>query len=482
MDTPVKVRIAPSPTGDPHVGTAYVAVLNLALARKNGGKFILRIEDTDRTRSTPESEKMIYESLRWLNLLWDEGPDTGGPCGPYRQSERWEIYAEHCKKLVETGAAYYCFCTAERLDKVRAVQQAAKQNPKYDGFCKSLKPEEVKAKIAAGEKYVIRLSIPPTGETSFDDLIRGHIAIQNSQLDDQVLLKSDGFPTYHLANVVDDHLMGVTHVMRAEEWISSTPKHVLLYKAFGWEPAKFAHLPLLRNADKSKISKRKNPTSLNWYRDQGYLPEALVNFLSLMGFSMPDGTDVYGFQKLVDNFSFDRVTTTGPVFDMKKLDWINGEYIRMMTDDELGKRLRAFGVTDVPEEAMKKMLPLVKPRLKKLSEFKDMTDFFFAEELQYESQALIPKNRDTKQTVEVLQKMLAFVESTPELQAKPLELAGTELATGLGWKMGDVFMILRIAITGKAVTPPLCESAEIIGKEKVAARLRRAIEKLTAIA
>ncbi|MBI3096667.1 MAG: glutamate--tRNA ligase [Planctomycetes bacterium] len=331
-----RVRIAPSPTGDPHVGTAYVALFNLAFARKHeGGKFLLRIEDTDRVRSTRASEEMIFEALRWLGLQYDEGPDVGGPCGPYRQSERSEHYRQWTGHLVERGAAYLCFCTPQRLDEVRKIQQAAKQPTKYDGHCRHLPADEGRRLLDAGTPHVVRLKVPVDGETRFTDLIRGEIVIANAQLDDQVLMKSDGFPTYHLANVVDDHLMGITHVMRAEEWIPSTPKHILLYAAFGWEPPKFAHVPLLRNPDKSKIAKRKAPTSLRWYALDGYLPEALLNFLALQGFSMPGGTEVFTFDEMAANFDFPRITTSGPVFDLKKLDWLNGMYIRKLTNAEL---------------------------------------------------------------------------------------------------------------------------------------------------
>ncbi len=287
---PVKTRIAPSPTGEPHVGTAYIALFNMALARRLGGKFILRIEDTDRQRSTKESERSIMETLKWLGIRWDEGPDVGGPCGPYRQSERSELYRKHAWELVEKGAAYCCFCTPERLEQLRKAQKAAKAPTRYDGRCRGLSPDEVRRRIDAGEKYVIRLKMPREGKTVFHDELRGKVEYENALIDDQILLKSDGFPTYHLANVVDDHLMGVTHVMRAEEWLPSVPKHVKLYEAFGWLPPKWIHMPLLRNPDKgkSKISKRKNPVSLRYYKKRGFIPEAMLNYLALMGWSFPE--------------------------------------------------------------------------------------------------------------------------------------------------------------------------------------------------
>jgi glutamyl-tRNA synthetase len=328
MSSTVCTRIAPSPTGDPHVGTAYVALFNYALAKKHGGRFVLRIEDTDRQRSNVESEEMIYEALRWLGLEWDEGPDKGGPQGPYRQSERSEIYREHVEQLVASGDAYPCFCTRERLEELRAHQKAEKLQFGYDGLCRSIPPEEAAARRAAGEEHVIRLAMPDRGDVTITDELRGPITFDWGQIDDQVLLKSDGFPTYHLANVVDDHLMGITHIIRAEEWISSLPKHVRLYEAFGWAPPVFCHLPLLRNADKSKISKRKNPVSLNHYRRAGYLPEAVLNYLALMGWTMPDERELFGLDEFVEAFTLDRISLGGPVFDVEKLTWLNGKVIR----------------------------------------------------------------------------------------------------------------------------------------------------------
>ncbi|MEJ2189476.1 MAG: glutamate--tRNA ligase, partial [Acidobacteriota bacterium] len=341
MARPVRTRIAPSPTGDPHVGTAYVALFNLAFARQHGGQFILRIEDTDRVRSDAASEAMIFDALRWLGLEWDEGPDVGGPHGPYRQSERAEIYREHAERLVASGDAYPCFCTKERLDALRAEQREKKLAFGYDGHCRSIPPEEAERRRKAGEAHVIRLAMPREGESVVRDLLRGVIRFPNEQIDDQVLLKSDGFPTYHLANVVDDHLMEVSHVIRAEEWISSLPKHVRLYGAFGWDEPVFCHLPLLRNADRSKISKRKNPVSLNYYRRAGYLPEAMLNYLALMGWTLPDEREEFTLEEFIDAFDLGRVSLGGPVFDLDKLTWLNGRWIRRTPVASLRERLRA---------------------------------------------------------------------------------------------------------------------------------------------
>src|SRR6185436_11240696 len=325
---PIRVRIAPSPTGDPHVGTAYVALFNYAFARKHGGQFILRIEDTDRERSSMASEAMIFEALHWLGLEWDEGPDKGGPHAPYRQSERSAIYREHAAELVKRGAAYPCFCSRERLDALREEQKAKKKNFGYDGHCRSIGLTEAARRQQAGEAHVIRLAMPREGQSVVHDLLRGDVTIDNAQVDDQVLLKSDGFPTYHLANVVDDHLMGITHVIRAEEWISSTPKHVELYDAFGWTAPEFIHMPLLRNADKSKISKRKNPVSLDYYADAGILPEAMLNFLGLMGWSFGGDREKFTLAEMLAAFDISRVRLGEPVFDLEKLSWLNGLYMR----------------------------------------------------------------------------------------------------------------------------------------------------------
>ena len=328
----MKTRIAPSPTGDPHVGTAYIALFNRCFAHQHGGKFLLRIEDTDQQRSTPKSEQEILDALTWLGLTWDEGVGVGGDHGPYRQSERADIYREYVEILLERGYAFPCFCSAQRLDEVRQAQMAAKQTPGYDGHCCSLDHSERQSRIQSGEPHVIRMVVPEQGECHFTDLLRGEVTIQWGQVDMQVLMKSDGLPTYHFANVVDDHLMGITHVIRGEEWINSVPKHVLLYQYFGWDAPEFCHMPLLRNPDKSKLSKRKNPTSVNYYRDMGYLPEAMVNYLGLMGWSMPGGEEKFSLTDMTSAFDIMRVSLGGPIFDVEKLDWLNGSCLLYTSD------------------------------------------------------------------------------------------------------------------------------------------------------
>ena len=318
------------------MGTAYMALFNLAFAKKHGGKMILRIEDTDQSRSSKKSEDAILSSLNWLGLHWDEGPDCGGDFGPYRQSERLNLYKEAIKKLVDAGYAYPCFCTAERLTELRKKQVENKETPRYDGHCLNLSEEEIEKKIKAGEKYVYRLKVPDDGVCRFNDELRGDVQFDWKQIDHQIIQKSDGFPTYHLASIVDDHHMGITHVIRGEEWINSTPKHILLYEGLGWEPPVFAHLPLLRNPDKSKLSKRKNPTSIDYYKDVGFLPEAVVNYLGMMGYTLPDQREIFDINEMSENFDIKRMSLGGPIFDIKKLKWLNGRYLReKLTPEEI---------------------------------------------------------------------------------------------------------------------------------------------------
>src|SRR4030088_2280893 len=367
-DGSIRVRIAPSPTGDPHVGTAYVALCNVALARQRGGTFVLRIEDTDRGRYIENSEGQIFDLLHWLGLDWDEGPDRGGPVGAYRQSERLPIYQKVAEKLVELGHAYLCWCTPERLEQMRAEQMKNKQPTGYDRMCLNLTRAQRAALPGFDERPVVRMRVPDHDvPLSFDDLIRGPT---NAPMpDDQVLLKKDGYPTYHLAVVVDDHEMGITHVLRAEEWISSMPKQLLLYQFFGWQAPRFAHLPLLRNPDRSKISKRKNPAArLLWFQEEGFLPEALVNFLALQGWSMPDGREIFTFDDIVAHFDVERFSPVGPVFDIDKLDWMNGKYIEALDDQEFLHRVHPFLHGFGQEGPLRILAPHLKTRVKRLKE------------------------------------------------------------------------------------------------------------------
>ncbi len=467
------------------MGTAYIALFNLCFARKNGGAMVLRIEDTDRARSTPESEQAILDSLHWLGLAYDEGPDVGGPHEPYRQSERTELYRREAEKLVDSGQAYYCFCTPERLAEVRAAQQARKEPAvRYDRHCRNLDPAEVRRRLDDGEPNVVRLAAPLDGETTFHDRLRGSITFRNETIDDQVLLKSDGHPTYHLACVVDDHRMGITHVCRAEEWITSTPKHVLLYKAFGCEPPEFIHMPLLRNADRSKISKRKNPTSLEWYRSQGYLPEALVNFLGLLGYSMPDGREIFTLEEMIENFTWDRVTTSGPVFDMEKLNWLNGEYIRAMPAEAFAERAKSSGFVpdEMSDEAWNAAAWMIQERVKTLGEIADHAAYFIRE-LPYEADELLPKKkgkptRDADETRRVLGQIRAIFAEVAEWSLDPLEQSMRAFCQESDWKTRELFMTLRVAVTCRRVSAPLFETMEILGPEESLLRLDHAVAKL----
>ncbi len=483
---PIRVRIAPSPTGDPHVGTAYIGLLNFIYARQRGGQFVLRIEDTDQTRFVATSEQMIFDALRWLGLAWDEGPDVGGPYGPYRQSERTGIYREHVEKLLASGHAYRSFETAEELEAMRKSQIAAKLPPRYNGAHRELPQAQVDAFLAEGRPYVIRLKVPVEGETSFRDELRGVVTFSHNNVDDQVLLKSDGFPTYHLANVVDDHLMRITDVIRAEEWISSTPKHVLLYEAFGWEAPRFWHMPLLRNLDKSKISKRKNPVSLIYYRESGFLPQALLNFLGLMGGGMAQPTeqeivskginvkegDIFSLPEMLEKFDFKRISLGGPVFDLTKLKWMNGEYLRRLTPEAFFRQLRDVVFSD---EYLRRIAPLVQTRIETLAQFGDMTDFFFKDDVMPAPEVFVPKKHTLEETVAFAVEQLAVLEATP-FAVEELEPALKRLGEAEDWSVKDNFMLLRAILTGKTASPPLLESLIVFGKARSLDRVRRFID------
>jgi glutamyl-tRNA synthetase len=477
-----RLRIAPSPTGDPHVGTAYLALFDMAYAHRYGGQFVLRIEDTDQNRLIEKSEQQIFDGLRWLGLNWDEGPDIGGPVGPYRQSERLDTYREHAERLIESGHAYRCWCSTERLSRVRKEMEARKEPPKYDRLCYGKSEAERRALGETSERPVVRMLVPDEGVTGFDDMIRGHIEFENRLIDDQVILKSDGFPTYHLAVVVDDHLMKISHITRGEEWISSTPKHVLLYQWLGWEMPKFAHFPLLRNENRSKVSKRKNPwATLSWFRENGYLPEALLNFLALMGWSMPDGREIFSLADFIENVTFDRISPSGPIFDLTKLEWLNGHYIREMSLGELAERLRPFlekaGIEAV-DPPLERVLPLIQERLKRLAEGPELLGFFYSDAAEYESKLLVPKGLDATTVSSLLADAEAIVRDVPNFDHASLEAALRQLAADRGVKTGQLFMSLRVASTFSAVSPPLFETMEALGRERVLRRIADARARL----
>jgi len=493
---PVRTRVAPSPTGDPHVGTAYMSLFNLAFTRQQGGQFVLRVEDTDRARFRDDSEAQLYDTLGWLGLHWDEGPDIGGPFAPYRQSERLDTYRPYVERLIADGHAYHCWCSKERLDQMREVQQKTKQPTGYDRLCVGKTREERAALPGFSETPVVRMLVPDDVPLVFDDVIRGKVSAPRP--DDQVILKADGFPTYHLAVVVDDHLMGITHVVRGEEWISSTPKHILLYRWLGLEPPKFAHMPLLRNTDKSKISKRKNPAArLTWFREQGYLPEALVNFLALLAYPPQqdaEGADVevFTFEDFSRTFDWAKVNPIGPIFDLKKLDWLNGVYIRSLEVGEFASRLLPYLVADgvlgetqsLGELArLKAVAELIQTRMALLTEAPALVRPFFVadDQLVIEDDARSQLKEDAAAVLDAALKVLGDIDDhgTGVLgTGGAWTAAGIEQALraaiveGLGIKPRLAFGPLRTAVSGARISPPLFESMEILGKTSTLGRLQ----------
>jgi glutamyl-tRNA synthetase len=473
----VRTRVAPSPTGDPHVGTAYVALVNYCFARQNGGEFILRIEDTDQARSTAESERTILQTLRWCGLDWDEGPDVGGPHGPYRQSERSAIYREYAEKLLASGHAFKCFCTPQRLEEMRVAQRAAGQPSRYDGLCRTYSPEEIARREAAGEPYVVRLVVPDEGVCVVEDLRRGPIEFDYKSVDMQVLVKSDGLPTYHLANVVDDHLMEITHVFRGEEWVSSAPKHLLLYSYFGWEPPKLMHLPLLRNPDKSKLSKRKNPTGMLFYRAMGYLPEALINFLALLANATREGEDeLMDLPAMVRRFEVQHVPIGGPVFDVAKLDWLNARYIRERLDpSSFVERVSAWAISP---ERLTRIAQLAAPRIERLSDLGPLLAFLFSGRIALRVQDFTSTKLDGAELREAFTSALAEFDALPAWNAFGVETVLKSIAEKLGKKVRDVARPFYVAITGSPTSIPLYDSMELLGRDLVRERLRNALDLL----
>ena len=472
----VRTRIAPSPTGDPHVGTAYVALFNMAFAHSQGGQFLLRIEDTDQARSTPESEKAILDALKWLGLEWDEGPDNGGPKGPYRQSERSDIYQKYAQELIDDGHAFRCFCSPEELDEMRASQIANKEPLGYDGRHMDLSDEDVESRIANGDPYVVRMKVPREGTCTFSDMLRGEVSIDWAQIDYQVLLKADGMPTYHLANVVDDHLMEITHVIRGEEWINSAPKHILLYQYFGWEIPALCHLPLLRNVDKSKLSKRKNPTSILYYQRMGYLPEALLNYLGRMGWSMPDEREKFNLNEMLEAFDIGRVSLGGPVFDVEKLSWLNGVWIRdELTDDQLADRLHDWALN---RDSLKAFLPFARQRMEILSDFAPLGSYLVSGMLPIRLEDLKSSGMDENQLLEVLQYALWRLEAVQDWNRDNIFKALQSIADGMNIKLKPFLVPLFIAITGSTASISVMDSMNLLGADMSRARLRHAIELL----
>lgn len=468
-----RTRIAPSPTGAPHLGTAFIALFNLCFARSQSGSFVLRMEDTDRLRSDTAFEREIIDALRWLGLEWDEGPDTGGACGPYRQSERTEIYRRYAEQLLEEERAFYCFATAEELEQMRREQIARGETARYDGRALQLSRREVQQRLRAGEPHVVRMKTPEEGQCVVRDMLRGEVLFDWRQVDMQVLLKQDGLPTYHLACVVDDHLMQISHVIRGEEWLNSTPKHLLLYRFFGWEPPDFCHLPLLRNPDHSKLSKRRNPTGVNYYRRVGFLPEALLNYLGRMGWSMPDEREKFSLQEMIDAFDLQRVSTGGPVFDETKLRWLNGEWIRSLPQEELSRRLENWLLNP---DSLHRLLPHLQPRMERLSEIGALAGFLLGDGLSLTEESFSSCKLDAEKIREALQLCIWELEKQRTAWKRETIFAAlSRLADILDVKLRDFLAPLFIAVTGARSSFSIADALELLGPELGLYRLRSAL-------
>jgi glutamyl-tRNA synthetase len=471
----VRTRVAPSPTGDPHVGTAYVALVNFCFARKHGGDFLLRIEDTDQARSTPESERAILAALRWTGLSWDEGPDVGGPHGPYRQSERSAIYQRYADELLANGHAFRCFCTPERLDAMRAAMRAAGVPQKYDGHCTAIPAEESARRAAAGEPFVVRMQVPATGTCIVRDAARGEVPFEYATVDMQVLLKSDGLPTYHLANVVDDHLMEITHVIRGEEWMPSAPKHLLLYSYFGWEPPVLMHLPLLRNPDKSKLSKRKNPTGILFYERMGYLPEALLNFLGLLLAPAPEGEEIFDVATLTQRLDITKISLGGPVFDVAKLDWLNGQYLRLLSVDELLARAQRWGFD---RDRLVAIAELAQSRVERLSDLVPIAAFLFAGRIPIAKESFAGAKLGGNELRKALALAMWRLDAERTFDKATVERVLKGVGEALGVKFRDLARVYYVAMTGSPTSLPLFDSMALLGRDLVRERFRAALDAL----
>ncbi len=495
----VRVRYAPSPTGLQHIGGIRTALFNYFFARANGGTFILRVEDTDRERSSPEALEDLYTTLNWLGIEYDEGPDKDGGVGPYVQSEREALYREKAAELVNSGKAYPCFCSAERLDAVRAEQKAAKKNIGYDRYCRGLSPDEAASRIEAGAKHVIRLKVPLEGKTVFEDIILGQTGRKNKDINpDPVMLKTDGFPTYHLANVIDDHAMGITHIMRAQEWIPSGSLHILIYQAFGWTAPAYCHLPMVMGKDGQKLSKRHGSTAVSDFRKAGYLPEALVNFVSLLGWSYDDSREFFSMDDLCKLFSLEKINKSPAVFDYRKLDWFNGQYIRMKDPEILKSNLlpilAADGIISDPPTAeqidiFNGAFPIIRERLKLLNDISPMLRFLYTDPGTGDIEDAIPKKMDAAGAAEALKaglNILSSASETPDVGKKEACGAWDEEMDGIfrnkaeekEWKIGAMLQPLRLAVTASKVSPPLFPAIRLLGLDESIKRVKRLIEAL----
>jgi len=484
----VRVRYAPSPTGYQHIGGVRTALFNYLFARVNNGTFILRIEDTDRTRYREDALEDIYETFQWLGFHWDEGPDVGGDYGPYFQSRRIEIYREYADKLINTGQAYYCYCPQERLARIRRMQTANKMAPGYDRNCRNITEGERKEYEDKGIKPVIRFKVPLKGSTVFHDKLLGDIETPNEDINpDPVLLKSDGYPTYHLANVIDDHLMLITHILRAQEWIPSGPLHVLIYRAFGWEPPEYCHLPMVMGKDGQKLSKRHGATSVREFKKNGYLPEALINYISLLGWSYDDAREIFGLDELEKIFSLERLNKAPAVFDYKKLEWFNGIYIRKRSKEDIKKMIMPFLIedgivrdplTEEEEKLIDGAVPLIQERLRLLSDAPKLVRFLFGEIDRYNIEEIIPKRLNREKTLNVIHEVRKILVDFGEYSDEENEMRFRGLADKLGVKLGDILMPLRVAVTGTRVSPPLFGLIKLIGLKKVLKRVDSVISLL----
>ncbi|MCX6120672.1 MAG: glutamate--tRNA ligase [Ignavibacteriales bacterium] len=483
MENQIRVRFAPSPTGYLHVGGLRTALYNYLLAKHFGGKFILRIEDTDQSRKAEGAVENLIETLKWSGVEYDEGPDRDGGYGPYVQSQRLELYRTYAQELISKDKAYHCFCTSERLQEVRQKQLAAKLSTSYDRHCRNVSREEAERRIAAGEHYVIRMKIPLEGELSFDDVIRGKVTISYNMIDDQVLIKSDGFPTYHLAVVVDDHLMGITHVIRGEEWLSSVPKHILLYQYFGWEIPVLAHLPLLLNPDKSKLSKRQGDVAVEDYRAKGYLKEALVNFIAFLGWNPGDEREIFFMEQLIQEFTLERVGKSGAVFNIEKLNWLNQQHIKLKSNEELAQlikpQMQSVQLADVDNSYFLNIIGLLKERLSFPKDFIEMSTYFFRDPELFDEAGL--KKYWEPETDGQLKLLADRLESLLEFSHTSVETALRQLAEELQIKPTKLIHPTRLALSGRTIGPGLFEMIELLGKETVVRRLRRAIEKFKVV-
>ncbi|WP_184744451.1 glutamate--tRNA ligase [Spirochaeta isovalerica] len=478
----VRVRYAPSPTGLQHIGGVRTAVFNYFFAKSSGGKFILRIEDTDRERYNDESLQDLYETLNWLGITWDEGPDKDGGYGPYVQSERFEIYREYTEKLIESGHAYKCFCTEERLEQLREEQKKTKSKEQgYDRHCSNLTAEEVDANLADGKPFVVRFRIPVEGKTTLTDVIMGEITRKNKDVSpDPIILKSDGFPTYHLANVIDDHMMGITHVLRAQEWIPTGPLHVLLYKAFGWEPPLYCHLPLVVGKDGSKLSKRHGSTSVREFRKGGYLPEAIINYISLLGWSFDDSREFFTKEDLEKLFNLEKINKAPAVFDYKKLDWFNGQYIRMKDHEELKELLMSVLIddevvsnppTDKEKSVFDGAFPIIRERLKLTTDVSGLVRFLYTDELEWNSDDAVPKKMDKAGAVKMLELARTLLEGFDSRSDEENEELFSKTVEEQGIKLGDLMQPLRVAVTGTKMSPPMVQSLSLLGEKRALQRI-----------